>query len=102
MIPKENPPSSDPGKYRPISLLNFLGKVFAKLLNNNLRKHLEENNILKDSQPGFRRRRGTTTLLANLYERIAREKGTDRKTLVTIITRDVQKAFDKAWHQGIL
>ena len=102
MIPKENPPSSDPGKYRPISLLNFLGKVFAKLLNNNLTKHLEENNILKDSQHGFRRKRGTTTLLANLYERIAREKGTDRKTLVTIITRDVQKAFDKAWHQGIL
>ena len=30
------------------------------------------------------------------------EKGTDRKTLVTLVTRDVQKAFDKAWHQGIL
>ena len=102
MIPKNNTPTSDPEKYRPISLLNFLGKVFAKLLNQRLIKHLEDNNILRDSQHGFRKKRGTTTLLANLYERISREKGTDRRTLITMITRDVQKAFDKAWHQGIL
>ena len=74
----------------------------AKILNNKLVQHFEDNNIIKDSQHGFRKRRSTTTLLANLYERIAREKGTDRKTLVTLVTRDVQKAFDKAWHQGIL
>ena len=102
MIPKNTVPSSDPDKYRPISLLNFLGKVFAKILNNKLVQHLENNNIIKDSQHGFRKRRSTSTLLANLYERIAREKGTDRKTLVTLVTRDVQKAFDKVWHQGIL
>ena len=47
------------------------------------------------------KKRGTTTHLANLYERIAREKGTDRKTLVTLITRDVKKAFDKVWHNAI-
>ena len=102
MIPKNNLPTADPDKYRPISLLNFLGKVFAKILNNKLVEHLEENHIIKDTQHGFRKKRSTATLLANLYERIAREKGTDRKTLVTLVTRDVQKAFDKAWHQGIL
>ena len=77
MIPKNNTPTTDPEKYRPISLLNFLGKVFAKILNQKLIKHLEDNNFLMDSQHGFRKRRGTATLLANLYERIAREKGTE-------------------------
>ncbi|CAL4235809.1 unnamed protein product, partial [Meganyctiphanes norvegica] len=100
MVPKGTP-STDPGKYRPISLLNFMGKIFAKLLNNKLIKHFESNNTLKDTQHGFRRKRGTTSLLANLYERIAREKGTDRSTLVTMVTRDVQKAFDKIWHDAI-
>ena len=64
-------------------------------------KHLEEGNILKNSQNGFRKKRGTTTLLAQLYGGIGREKGADRKTLVTIVTRDVKKAFDKVWHNAI-
>merc|ERR1711888_339585 len=57
MLPKEGP-SSDPNKYRPISLLNFLGKVFAKLINIKLVKHPEERNIFKNSQHGFRKKRG--------------------------------------------
>ena len=72
------------------------------MLNIKLVKHLEDNNILKETQHGFRKNRGTTTLLANLYERIAREKGTDRRTLITMVTRDVKKAFDKAWHEAII
>ena len=72
-----------------------MGKIFAKILNNKLVKYLEDNQILKETQHGFRKKRGTSTLLANLYERIAREKGTDRKTLITLVTRDVKKAFDK-------
>ncbi|CAL4062938.1 unnamed protein product [Meganyctiphanes norvegica] len=101
MIPKNTAPSANPEKYRPISLLNFMGKIFAKLLNNMLIKQFERNHTLKDSQHGFRKKRGTTTLLANLYERISREKGTDRRTLITMVTRDVKKAFDKAWHAAI-
>ncbi|CAL4115777.1 unnamed protein product, partial [Meganyctiphanes norvegica] len=102
MIPKSPTPTSNPEKYRPISLLNFMGKAFAKLINNKLIKYFENNNTIKDTQHGFRRKRGTTSLLANLYERISREKGTDRRTLVTMVTRDVQKAFDKVWHKSII
>ncbi|CAL4065077.1 unnamed protein product, partial [Meganyctiphanes norvegica] len=28
-------------------------------------------------------------------------QGTDRRTLITMVTRDVKKAFDKAWHAAI-
>ena len=101
MIPKEGTPTSDPSKYRPISLLNLLGKAFARILHKMLVTHLEETGTIKESQHGFRKRRGTHTLIANLYERISREKGTDRRTLVTMVLRDASKAFDKTWHRSI-
>ena len=102
MIPKEGNPKADPRQYRPISLLNLLGKAFAKILNKKLVSHLENRGIIRETQHGFRRKRGTHTLIASLYERIAREKGTDRRTLVTMVMRDAQKAFDKVWHKSIV
>ena len=103
LIPKPEGEKTDPNNYRPISLLNFLGKVFAHLLNKKLVKHLEDNNIIKESQHGFRKKRSSTTLIAHLYERIAREKAGGRhKTLVTMVLRDVKKAFDKVWHRGLI
>ncbi|CAL4085533.1 unnamed protein product [Meganyctiphanes norvegica] len=56
MIPKNTAPSANPEKYRPISLLNIMGKFFAKLLNNMLIKQFERNHTLKDSQHGFRKK----------------------------------------------
>ena len=101
LIPKDGP-GSDPSNYRPISLLNFMGKIFAKILNNKLIKHLEENNIIRESQHGFRKRKSTNTLIASLYERLAREKAGGRNTLITMILRDIKKAFDRVWHQGLI
>ena len=49
MIPKTKTPSPDPTQYRPISLLNILGKIFAKIINNKLVEHLENNNIIRES-----------------------------------------------------
>ena len=102
LIPKNTGPKTDPINYRPISLLNFLGKVFAHILNKKLVKHLEDNGLIRESQHGFRKKRSSTTLIANLYERIAREKAGGRRTLVTIVLRDVKKAFDKVWHNGLI
>lgn len=103
LFPKENTETSNPKNYRPISLLNILGKVFAKLLNTKLVNHLEENNIIRPSQHGFRKKKSTSTLLAQLYERIAKEKGVHKKrTMVTMVLRDVSKAFDKIWINGLI
>ena len=101
-IPKPTGPKSDPKNYRPISLLNILGKVFATLLNKKLVTHLENNGIIRESQHGFRKKRSSTTLIANLYERLAREKSGGKNTLITLILRDVRKAFDKVWHKGLI
>ena len=71
-----------------------MGKIFGKIISNKLNSYLSTNNITNESQHGFRAKRGVSTLLAQMYERISREKD-DKKTLITIVHRDVSKAFDK-------
>ena len=100
-IHKEGTTKDDPLNYRPISLLNTMGKIFGKIINKKLKDFLEINNIIKDSQHGFRSKRGTSSLIANLYERIAREKD-DKKTLITMVLRDISKAFDKVHKESLI
>ena len=69
-------------------------KNFSKIINRKLLQFL-------DSQHGFRSKRGINSLIANMYERIAREKD-DKKTLITIVTRDISKAFDKVDRESLI
>ena len=100
-IHKPGTEKHDPHNYRPISLLNTMGKIFGKILNTKLNLFLRDNNIIKESQHGFRSKRGTSTLIANMYERICREKD-DKKTLITLVLRDVSKAFDKVHKDSLI
>jgi len=52
--------SSDPSKYRPISLLNIGGKVLEKLLINRIVHHLYKTDFLNDNQFGFTPQKSTT------------------------------------------
>ena len=40
--------------YRPISLLPICGKMFEKIIFNNLYSYLNENNLITKNQSGFR------------------------------------------------
>ena len=73
-IHKAGTDKDNPLNYRPISLLNTMGKIFGKIVDNKLKLFLETHKIIRESQHGFRLKRGTSTLLANMYERISREK----------------------------
>ena len=44
----------DPGNYRGITLLNLVGKLYSRIINNRLLKYLELNNNLHEGQGGFR------------------------------------------------
>lgn len=98
MLPKENN-THDPKKFRPITLLEVFGKVLEKIVKDRLYKYLEDNNILPDNQYGFRRNRGTQTAIISIYEKIALNQKIGGQT--NIVCRDVQKAFDKIWHEGL-
>ena len=50
-------PRKDPGQpssYRPISLLDTIGKLFEKILFTRILHHVGENGLLRDEQFGFR------------------------------------------------
>lgn len=99
MIPKPGKPQTDPRNYRPISLLEVPGKIFERIINSRLRHHLQENNLYNPSQYGFRAGRSTTSAIAIASEKIALAKGQGLNC--TIIQRDISKAFDKVWIQGL-
>lgn len=99
LIPKPNKNGSNPIDYRPISLLEVPGKIYEKILNQRLRTFLEINNKLPNSQHGFRTGRGTDTAIAITTEKIAETLAT--KQQCNIVLRDVSKAFDKVWHDGL-
>lgn len=86
--------------YRPISLLSVPGKLFEKVINRYLINAIDENNLNNTAQHGFRKNRGTDTAIAILYETIAIAKANNKK--VNIVLRDISKAFDKVWHNGLL
>lgn len=99
LIPKQNSDHSKPIKYRPISLLEVTGKGFEKIINNSLREYLEANDIIPETQHGFRRKKGTDTAITTIHETISHHIA--NKDQCSIVLRDVAKAFDKVWHNGL-
>ena len=98
-LPKGTSSQYEVKNYRPISLLNVEGKVFDRILNVRFSNYIEANRFTNPRQHGFRKGRGTHTALALLYESIANHMAHKRTT--DVVLRDVQKAFDKVWHNGL-
>ncbi len=98
-IPKKDKTPISPINYHPISLLEVPGKSFEKIIQARLNSFLTENNILKERQHGFRTYKGTHTAITTIYETIANALA--EKKQVYVVLRDVAKAFDKVWHNGL-
>ena len=56
--------------YRPISLLPICGKMFEKIIFNNLYPYLNANNLITKNQSGFRPGDSTTNQLLFLVDKI--------------------------------
>ena len=86
--------------YRPISLLTSISKIFEKIIFNQLTNYLSLNNILTDSQYGFRKNHSTQSAALELIDRlmISMDKG---KTPLAIFL-DFSKAFDTLDHEILL
>jgi hypothetical protein len=63
---------TQPSSYRPISLLDTLGKLFEKILLTTVLREVNELGLLRDEQFGFRPKHSTTLQLARLVERVNR------------------------------
>lgn len=102
LIAKPKKDHSRPENYRPISLLTTLSKVTEKVILQRVADFVDENHILPDEQFGFRKDHDTVMQLARVKGLIA--KGINRRKTVRTgaVFLDVQKAFDKVWHDGLL
>lgn len=99
-IPKPGKPANELSSYRPISLLSSISKILERVLLNRINDHLEENNIIPKQQCGFRTGRSTSHQLINVIK-TAKENLRNKKS-TGVIFLDVEKAFDRVWHNGLL
>ena len=98
--PKPGKDPKIPTNRRPITLLEVPGKIIERIINNRLRTYLEDNNKLYKHQHGFRQGRSTETALMAIYETIAINQN-QRINQCNIICRDISRAYDKVWHDGM-
>ena len=99
LIMKPNKDGKDPINYRPITLLEIPGKILERIINNRLQRFFEENELYNKNQYGFRAGMGTELALTKIYETVATNQ--KYKDHANVICRDVKKAFDKVWHNGL-
>ena len=91
---------ADPNNYRLISVLPVVSKLIERVVFNQFYGYLNENNLLTESQSGFRPRFSTeTTLLEETNEWI---KNIDKSLLNGVIFLDLKKAFDTMDHSILL
>jgi hypothetical protein len=99
MIPKPDKDKSDPGNFRPISLLSVLGKLLERILALRISTYFENNNLFCEYQCGFRSARSTTDHLLRLSQAV--HEGWSRNLTTSACFLDVAKAFDSVWHDAL-
>lgn len=85
---------------RPISILPTLSKVFEKVLNYQIKQHLDKYNILPNSQSGFRSGFSCATALLDVTDNIFKE--IDNGNASVLVLLDYSKAFDTINHSLML
>ena len=90
---------SDPCSYRPISLLCCLSKVFEAIITKRLMSWAENTDKLPTEQSGFRKDHSTNGKLFELTQAICQAQLPSM--LVGAIFLDIEKAFNRVWHNGL-
>ena len=83
---------TDPNNYRPISVLPVVSKLIERVVFNQLYEYLNNNNLLTESQSGFRPMFSTETALLEATNEWL--WNIDNSLLNGVIFLDLKKAFD--------
>lgn len=103
VLRKPQKPSYDtPKAYRPIALLNTIGKLLEKLVANRISKATEQHNLLPEEQMGARPHRSTVSAVGLLTEQIHTIWGKDKKRAASILSLDISGAFDNVSHERLI
>ena len=88
--------------YRPISLLPIFGKIFEKVIYNNLFGYFQVNKFLSENQSGFRSCDSCISQLLAITHEIYKAFDGNPSLETSGVFLDISKAFDKVWHEGLL
>jgi len=99
-LPKPGKDQKFPQNLRPISFLSSTGKLFEKVIQKIVQRHLDTNNLLNASQFGFRARHSTTLQCMRLTDHITLNFNNNMSTAAVFL--DIGNAFDTTWHSGLL
>lgn len=91
---------SEPGNYRPISILVVISKIIERAVFDQLYNYLNDNNMININQSGFRPSYSTGSALINVTEDWYNE--IDKGNLIGVCMIDLKKAFDTVNHDIFL
>ena len=91
---------SDLGRYRPISVLSPINKIFESLLHKRLISFWTKHKLFRNTQFGFRQNYSTQLAVTHLYESILEK--IDKNSNLCGVFLDLAKAFDSVNHQILL
>jgi len=99
MLAKPGKDTKQPCNYRPISLLSTMGKLFERIVARRLSEHFRIEGFINDWQCAYQSGKEAADITYRLGEevRLAKAKG----WVTTVVSLDVEKAFDSVWHDGL-
>lgn len=80
-------------------MLSYIGKLFEKSIHTRLLAHINDNNLFRYEQFGFRQHHSTVHQLKRVADFIHQNKA-NRKTTSTVLL-DIKKAFDTIWYDKL-
>ena len=100
MVPKPKKPLAHASSYRPISLTSNIAKCLEKIILKRVTSSLETLGSISIYQSGFRSHHSTKDHILRLSQNI--QNGFNKNQYTGSVMFDMEKAFDKVWHQGLL
>ena len=88
--------------YRPIALLNTLGKLLERIVVDRISQATETYHLLPDYQMGARRSRLAVTALSLLTEQIHTVWKQDPGLVASVLSLDISRAYDYMSYKRLL
>ena len=86
--------------YRPVSNINYMSKIIEKVVSNQLKEYLWQNNLIEMYQSAYVSNRSTETALLKVQSDFL--NAVDRQEVVFLVMLDLSAAFDTIDHAMLL